>query len=133
MTMEKVYEIINEEIKHFNGAYSNDNGTDKQKEFTKQFEGLDHINTSKMFAEKSWEFSKLIEQILEAVEEVAETFETIPDGAILKGTDEYKARRDSEEPKCVTVGFTDRLDFNTLASIARQGVGRRDLKKVWYF
>lgn len=131
--MEKVYEIINAEIKNFNGAYNNDNGTDKQKEFTKQFEGLDHINTSKVSAEKSWEFSKLIEQILEAVKEVSETFESIPDGAVLKGTDEYKARRESEEPKCVTVGFTDRLDFNILASIARQGVGRRDLKKVWYF
>lgn len=130
--MEKVYEVINKEIAKFNLSYDQDDATESQKEYTKQFEGLSHINTSKVSAKASWEFSKTIENILSIVEEGVKTFEEVPEGSILKGTPEYKERRQTEEPKSVVAGFRKRLGYTQLRNMILDGFSIIT-EKTFYF
>lgn len=130
--MEKVYEVINKEIEKFNLSYDEDNATDNQKEYTKKFEGLDHINTTKTNAKNSWDFSKTIESILAVVEEGVKSFEKVPEDAILKGTPEYKELRKSEKPNKIIVGLSKDLTFNQLSKVLR-GDFSVVCEKVFYF
>ena len=130
--MEKVYEVINKEIAKFNLAYDQDDATANQKEHTKQFEGLNHINTSKVGADASWKFSNQIAEILEIVEEGVKTFEEAPQGAILKGTPEYKERLKNEEPKSVVSGFRKRIGFTQLKNMILDGFSIIT-EKTFYF
>ena len=130
--MEKVYEVINKEIAKFNLSYDQDDATENQKKYTKQFENLDHINTSRVSADASWEFSKTIEKILAIVEEGVNTFEEVPEGAILKGTPEYKERVKNEEPKSVVTGFRKRLGYTQLKNIQFDGFSIIT-EKTFYF
>jgi len=130
--MEKVYEVINKEIAKFNLSYDQDDATANQKEHTKQFEGLNHINTSKVGADASWKFSNQIAEILEIVEEGVKTFEEVPEGAILKGTPEYKERVKNEEPKSVVTGFRRRLGYTQLKNIQFDGFSIIT-EKTFYF
>lgn len=135
--MKKVYEVINQEITKFNQAYDQDSATESQKAYTKQFEGLDHINTCKVSAKASWDFSNLIASILEAVEKaVKETpFEEVPENHIAKGTPEYKAlKKEGQKPLKAITGFREDLRFSDLRNLPHSlDVTNALFKKTFYF
>ena len=114
---------------------------------TEQVKGLKEIFTSKINAKKSQDFSKRNNELYKEVNKlVSETkFEKIPKGAIVKGTKEYKERKQKGEvPKKAIVGVKD-VTYNQISNASssdkhrmkgeapRNNMEKVLLKKEWYF
>lgn len=146
--MSDVRSIFNKEIERFNkteGEYTK--GTDKQRAATEQIKGLKEIFTSKINAKKAQDFSKRNKELYKDVNKlVSETkFEKIPKGAIVKGSKEYKERKQKGEvPKKAIVGIKD-VTYNQISNASssdkhrmkgeepRSNMKKVLLKKEWYF
>ena len=146
--MSAVRSIFNKEIEKFNKTEREfTKGTDNQRAATEQVKGLKEIFTSKINAKKSQDFSKRNNELYKEVNKlVSETkFEKIPKGAIVKGSKEYKERKQKGEvPKKAIVGVKD-VTYNQISNASssdkhrmkgeepRNNMEKVLLKKEWYF